>query len=68
MNVHFDDSDDEAEGDEAMEDVVKEEDEDDEEGGVEAVFEETLKAGLMDEEVNIIRLNFCGFFFLFFIL
>ncbi|VDN59866.1 unnamed protein product [Dracunculus medinensis] len=50
VNVHFDDSDDEAEGDEAMEDVVKEEDEDDEEGGVEAVFEETLKAGLMDEE------------------
>ncbi|VDO26060.1 unnamed protein product [Onchocerca flexuosa] len=51
VNVQFDDSDDEAEGDEGMEEEVKEEGSDGEdEGGVEAVFEETLKARYVDED------------------
>ncbi|VDK71756.1 unnamed protein product, partial [Onchocerca ochengi] len=51
VNVQFDDSDEEAEGDEGMEEEVKEEGSDGEdEGGVEAVFEETLKARYVDED------------------
>ncbi|EJW85261.1 U5 small nuclear ribonucleoprotein helicase [Wuchereria bancrofti] len=51
VNVQFDDSDEEAEGDEGMEEEVKEEGSGGEdEGGVEAVFEETLKARYVDED------------------
>ncbi|EJD74040.1 U5 small nuclear ribonucleoprotein helicase [Loa loa] len=51
VNVQFDDSDEEAEGDEGMEEEVKEEGSGGEdEGGVEAVFEETLKARYIDED------------------
>ncbi|VDO21338.1 unnamed protein product [Brugia timori] len=51
VNVQFDDSDEEAEGDEGMEEEVKEEGSaGEDEGGVEAVFEETLKARYVDED------------------
>ncbi|VBB27531.1 unnamed protein product [Acanthocheilonema viteae] len=51
VNVQFDDSDEEVEGDEGMEEEVKEEGSGaEDEGGVEAVFEETLKARYVDED------------------
>ncbi|MFH4977102.1 hypothetical protein AB6A40_003811 [Gnathostoma spinigerum] len=50
VNVQFDDSDEEADGEEAMNDEVKEEGSEGEEGGVEAEYEGTLRAGLVDEE------------------
>uniref|UniRef100_A0A0N5ASB3 U5 small nuclear ribonucleoprotein 200 kDa helicase n=1 Tax=Syphacia muris TaxID=451379 RepID=A0A0N5ASB3_9BILA len=52
VNVQFDDSDEDGEGEEGMEEEVKEEASDGEEGGVEAVYEETLRAGLVEEEEN----------------
>lgn len=54
--MQFDDSDEEGEGEEGMEDEVKEEASDGEEGGVEAVYEETLRAGLLEDEVSNIIL------------
>ncbi|MCP9262026.1 hypothetical protein DINM_005324 [Dirofilaria immitis] len=51
VNVQFDDSDEEGEGDEGMEEEVKEEGSGaEDESGVEAVFEETLKARYVDED------------------
>ena len=52
VNVQFDDSDEEGEGEEGMEDEVKEEASDVEDTGVEAVYEETLHAGLVEDEAS----------------
>lgn len=63
--MQFDDSDEEAEGDEGMEEEVKEEGSDvEDEGGVEAVFEETLKARHVEDEEVCGRIVFLFFFIL----
>uniref|UniRef100_A0A914ZLT1 U5 small nuclear ribonucleoprotein 200 kDa helicase n=1 Tax=Parascaris univalens TaxID=6257 RepID=A0A914ZLT1_PARUN len=51
VNVQFDDSDEEGDGDDTVEDEIKEEGSDaDDEGGVDATYEETLKAGLVGQD------------------
>lgn len=51
--MQFDDSDEEGDGDDTVEDEIKEEGSDaDDEGGVDATYEETLKAGLVGQDVS----------------